>query len=232
MFVTGSIVGCIFCPSFTPPYTSGQALYPPFEAHNVWQRESIIRKQFQSNPSTHLPDVYALPRDHQVASQQMLSPCEDLPWLLDKYRRDVCCITSVPFEMIEGRGMGHETVRKTIASGRLFSTNMHEICRHLQGLLKQAYREIYKKDSNVEFLLVPMPRLEVETIADFKILFEIGALTPDMSIRLSRILLGEEPGAKKRKSKEDAKEETPVKPADAVREAWDNKGQTGGGIQG
>jgi len=208
-----------------------QALYPPFEAHNVWQRESIIRKQFQSNPSTHLPDVYALPRDHQVASQQMLSPCEDLPWLLDKYRRDVCCITGVPFEMIEGRGVGHETVRKTIASGRLFSTNMHEICRHLQALLKQVYREIYKKDSNVDFLLVPMPRLEVETIADFKVLFEIGALTPDMSIRLSRILLGEEPGAKRKKQKDD-KEERPVRPADTIREAWDNKGQTGGGIQG
>ena len=76
-----------------------------------------------------------------------------------------------------------------------------------------------------------MPRLEVETIADFKVLFEIGALTPDMSIRLSRILLGEEPGAKRKKQKED-KEERPVRPADTIREAWDNKGQTGGGIQG
>ena len=35
-----------------------------------------------------------------------------------------------------------------------------------------------------------MPRLEIETIQDFKILYEIGALTPDMSVELSRILLG------------------------------------------
>ena len=35
-----------------------------------------------------------------------------------------------------------------------------------------------------------MPRLEVETIQDFKVLFEIGALTPDMSLELSRIMLG------------------------------------------
>ena len=46
-----------------------------------------------------------------------------------------------------------------------------------------------------------MPRLEIETIQDFKILHEIGALTPDMTIKLSRILLGEEPGAAKKRKK-------------------------------
>ena len=35
-----------------------------------------------------------------------------------------------------------------------------------------------------------MPRLEVETVTDLKVLFEIGALTPDMSVELSKILLG------------------------------------------
>jgi hypothetical protein len=90
-------------------------------------------------------------------------------------------------------------VRKTIASGRIFSTNMHEVCRHLQTLLRSVYCSIYKaKPEDVEFLLVPMPRLEVETIQDFKILHEIGALSPDMTVKLSRILLGEEPGGSRR----------------------------------
>lgn len=88
---------------FYAPPAMGNPLYPPFEAHNVWQREAIIRKQFQNVPSTHFPDVYALPRDHTVATQQMLAPCEDLPWLLDKFRRDVAGITGVPFEMIAGQ---------------------------------------------------------------------------------------------------------------------------------
>jgi len=185
---------------FAPP-ALGQSMFPPFEAHNVWQRESVIRKQFNDNPSTHVPDVYALPRDHLVVPQPMLKPCEDLAWMLDKYRRDVCGITGVPYEMVAGRDSGgHETVRKTIASGRLFSTNMHELCRHLQNLLTQVYREIYGRASDVEFVLTPMPRLEVETIQDLKVLFEIGALTPDMSIKISRVLLGEEPGAKRRKA--------------------------------
>ena len=196
----------------------------------MWQRESVMRKQFAENPSTHMPDVYALPRDHHVAAQQMLAPCEDLQWLLEKYRRDVCALTGVPFEMVVGKESGgHETVRKTIASGRLFSTNMHEICRHLQNLLAQVYRSIYKKDSQVEFLLVPMPRLEVETIQDFKVLFEIGALTPDMSLHLSRILLGEAPNNRKRPRREanagKAEDTEPrVQPTDAVKEAWGSKG--------
>jgi hypothetical protein len=90
-------------------------------------------------------------------------------------------------------------VRKTLSAGRIFSTNMHEICRHLQALLTSVYNRIYgaRPPGAVQFLLVPMPRLEVESIEDFKVLHEIGALTPDMTVKLSRILLGEEPGGTK-----------------------------------
>jgi len=172
----------------------GQAIFPNFYAHNVWQREHVIRRQFLETPSNHHPEVYALPRDHELASQAHLEPCEDLVFLLDKYRRDVCALLGVPFEMAIGRSGGHETIRKTIASGRIFSTNMHEICRSLQKVLREVYAHIYRSPPGaVEFVLTPMPRLEVETIQDFKTLFEIGALTPDMSLQLSRILLGEHP---------------------------------------
>ena len=62
----------------------------------------------------------------------------------------------------------------------------------------QVYKQIYGKD-NVEFILLPMPRLEVESVADMKILFEIGALTPDMSLQLSHIMLGEDIDNKRRR---------------------------------
>ena len=163
------------------------------------QRESVMRRQFASEPTTHLPEVHALPRDHDVAQQQMLTPCEDLQWLFDKYRRDVASIFGIPHEMLIGtQSGGHETVKKTMASGRLFSTNMHEICWHLQRLLVNVYHKIYRHSRSVEFTMVPMPRLEIESIEDFKVLFEIGALTPDMSIKLSRMLLGEEGGIGKK----------------------------------
>ena len=72
-------------------------------------------------------------------------------------------------------------------SFRLICTN----CRHCQNLLNEIYCSIYRaKPESVEFVLTPMPRLEIETIQDFKILYEIGTLTPDMSVELSRILLG------------------------------------------
>ena len=183
---------------FAPP-AIGESLFPRLLAHNVWQREHVMRRQFMETPSNHHPEVYALPRDHDIVPQPTLTPCEDLNFLLEKYRRDVSSLTGVPHEMIIGRDNGNvETVRKTISSGRIFSTNMHEICRHLQTLLCQVYATIYGvRTDSVEFILVPMPRLEVETINDFKILFEIGALTPDMTIKLSRVLLGEEPSAKR-----------------------------------
>lgn len=60
------------------------------------------------------------------------------------------------------------------------------------------YKHIYGKD-NVEFILLPMPRLEVESVADMKVLFEIGALTPDMSLQLSHIMLGEDIENKRRR---------------------------------
>lgn len=178
---------------FAPP-AMGNSIFPPFEAHNVWQREQVMRRQFMETPSNHHPEVYALPRDHDVVQQGNLVPCEDLSFLLDKYRRDVSALMGIPHEMIIGRDTGnHETVRKTVASGRIFSTNMHEICRHLSFLLCEVYSSIYgEPEENVEFFLVPMPRLEIETIQDFKILHEIGALTPDFTVRLSRILLGED----------------------------------------
>ena len=88
-------------------------------------------------------------------------------------------------------------------AGRTFATNMHEPCRHLQALPRRVYREIHRKDALlVDLLLVPMPRPEVGTIADSKIPFDTGALPPDMSAKLGRALLGEEPGAKRAKPRQ------------------------------
>ena len=184
---------------YAPP-AMGQSLFPPIQAHNVWQREHVMRRQFIETPSNHHPEVYALPRDHDIVQQQNLEPCEDLAFLLEKFRHDVASLTGVPYEMIAGKGGGsHETVRKTMASGRIFSTNMHEVCRHLQTLLRRVYSTVYHTTvDQVEFILVPMPRLEIETISDIKILHEIGALSPDMVLKLSRVLLGEDPSGKGR----------------------------------
>ena len=187
----------------------GRAVYPSLHAHNWFERDMLIRRQLE-RPSTHIPQVYTMPRDHEVVSQPMLTPCEDLQFLRNKFQRDLTAVTGVPFEMVIGReGGSADTVKKTMTSGRLFSTNMHEYCRHMQYLITDVYCAIYKaKEENVTFQLTPMPRLEVESVADFKVLFDIGALTPDMSLELSQVLLGRaaKPYAKVKPGQDEKKE--------------------------
>lgn len=191
---------------YQPP-PGGESMYPQLEAHNVWQREQVIRRQFSMNPSTHLPEVFALPRDHTVAQQTKLEPCEDIEFLQAKYKGDVCAVLGVPLEMISGKqggAVGIENTKKTQATGRIFSTNMQYYCKHVQFLLQEVYSTIYNDKSDCEFLLVPLPRLEISSIEDLKALHEIGALTPDMSMQLSKTLLGEGTRLFKKQKKSDS----------------------------
>ena len=170
----------------------GMPLFAQLAATNLWSRDAQIRKQFETAPGTHRPDVFTLPRDHEVHQQPMLEPCEDLEFLLRKFQRDVCAVMGVPDDImgVQQKG-GMESARKTMATGRVFTTNMQDLCRHLSLLLWSVYKRIYKKD-NVEFTLIPMPRLELESIADLKTLSEIGGINPDMSLQISQIVLGED----------------------------------------
>jgi hypothetical protein len=60
----------------------GMPLFAQLAATNLWSRDAQIRKQFETAPGTHQPDVFTLPRDHEVHQQPMLEPCEDLAFLL------------------------------------------------------------------------------------------------------------------------------------------------------
>ena len=172
----------------------GMPLFAQLAATNLWTRDAQIRKQFETAPGTHQPDVFTLPRDHDVHQQPMLEPCEDLEFLLRKFQRDVCAVMGVPEDIIGivGKGGGGvESTSKTIATGRVFTTNMQNLCRQLGALMAKVYKSIYGKDE-AEFILIPMPRLEVQSIADLKVLSEIGALNPDMSLQISQMVLGED----------------------------------------
>ena len=185
---------------FQPGMHLGLPAFAPVGATNLWSRDRQIRQQFEAAGTTHQPDVFTLPRDHDVAQQPMLTPCEDLEFLLAKFQRDVAAVMGIPEEMIRAQSHGgQETARKTMATGRIFSANMTEVCRHLQCLLVAAYERIYGEGAGVEFVLLPMPRLEVESVEDMKVLFEIGAITPDMSLQLSQIMLGEDMENKRRR---------------------------------
>ena len=214
---------------FQPAMHLGLPAFAPVGATNLWSRDRQIRQQFEVPGATHTPDVFTLPRDHDVAQQPMLVPCEDMEFLLGKFQRDVAAVMGIPEEMVRsqvgGGGAGKETAKKTMATGRIFSANMCEMCRHLQTLLAMAYERIYKSNA-ADFILLPMPRLEVESIEDMKTLFEIGAITPDMSLQLSQIMLGEDIDNKRRRVQleQEAKKRIQNGEQDSDEEANDKRG--------
>ena len=167
----------------------GVPLMPHLTATNLATRDAQIQKQF-ADVVTHVPDVFTLPRDHDLAHQIVLKSRDDVRFLWDKYQRGVSAIMHVPFDMIHSNGGGlisQETARKTMSSGKLFMNQMGKICTHLEYLLKDVYRAAYRKD-NVRFRLRPFRRLEVESIADLKVLYEIGALTNKHTLDISSLL--------------------------------------------
>ncbi len=62
---------------YQPGMHLGLPAFAPLGATNLWTSDTQIRRQFEG-PGTHQPDVFTLPRDHSVAQQFMLVPCEDL----------------------------------------------------------------------------------------------------------------------------------------------------------
>ena len=121
-----------------------------------------------------------------------------MDFLLNKFQSDVANVTGVPMDMVHGVTRVNESSQKTMSSGRLFMAKMTDLCRKLQMLLAEVYRDIYG-DADVRFFMVPMSRLEINSVADLKVLFDAGCLTPDMSLQLSSLLLGEELHNKRRR---------------------------------
>ena len=169
---------------------NGLPFMPSIVAANFWTRDTQIQRQFDRH-SAHVPDVYTLPRDHDIAQQHMLTPCEDIEFLLNKFQRDVASVFGIPHNMLSLVSVSQETVRKTTSSNRLFTAQMVKICSFCCRLLEHVYFHVYKK-RNVEFIMLPLPKMEIESIQDLKVLHEIGAITPDVSLQLSAILLGDE----------------------------------------
>lgn len=146
-----------------------------------------------TQPSNHVPVLYNLPVHHKLEQLPNLVPCEDLEFLLEKFRRDVCGLIGVPYEMVFGRGAGGggtETSARSNVNGRLFSKTVQRMCDVVQQLVKEVYCEIYGTQQNrVTVTLNPMPRLDISSIEDVRQLWEMGAVTPDVMAQLSEILL-------------------------------------------
>lgn len=145
-----------------------------------------------TQPSNHVPCLYNLPIHHNIEQLAELKPCEDTAFLLEKYRRDICNIIGVPFDMVFGR-MGSASQSGSAqadVAGRMFTNTVYRVCKFIEHLLQEVYSIIYDTDIHeVNVSLNPMPRLDIRSIEDIKILWEMGAVTPDVMAQLSEVLL-------------------------------------------
>jgi hypothetical protein len=158
--------------------------------HYMETRHRELEHQI-AQPSNHVPSLYNLPIHHRLEQLHALSPCEDLAFLLDKYKHDVCSLLGIPFEVAYGRSRGgNETTGSSELNSRTFSNAVLRVCHILEQLIRDVYATIYEADiALVTVALNPMPRLDVHSMEDLKTLWEMGAVTPDVTAQLSEILL-------------------------------------------
>lgn len=194
----------VFTSCQPPPQTSNEPTqsYLYYETGSANNRINAGRSFMESRyaelerqvaqPSNHVPSLYNLPIHHRLEQLSSLQPCEDVPFLLEKYRRDICNVIGVPFEMVFGRiGTSHSTgSAQADVAGRMFTNTVYRVCKQLESLIAEAYSTIYGVDINdVDVHLNPMPRLDIRSIDDIKVLWEMGAVTPDIMAQLSEVLL-------------------------------------------
>lgn len=154
-------------------------------------RHAELEKQV-AQPSNHVPSLYNLPTHHKLEQLSSLTPCEDIPLLIDKYRRDVSNVFGIPFEMVFGRvGTSQQSgSAQADLAGRMFTNTVYRICKILESIVQEVYCTIYEVPmQDVQVVLNPMPRLDIRSIDDIKILWEMGAVTPDVMAQLSEVLL-------------------------------------------
>jgi len=147
---------------------------------------------FYSHSANHMPSVYPLPAHHHIDAAPVLQPCVDMAFLHGKYKVDVCSLLGIPPEMISGVHGAEpktKTEKQNVGTGRIFQAKMQGVCFFLRTLLAEVYSTIYK-GSEAQFDIIPMPRLEISTMEDLKILHEVGVLQPEHTVDLASILLG------------------------------------------
>ena len=85
--------------------------------------------------------------------------------LLEKYSRDVAFVLGIPpsFVVSKSNMTGSTSSSQQGENTHTFSTNAQSICRHLERLLSDVHQVIYGGDA-VDFSIVPMPRLTIESM--------------------------------------------------------------------
>ena len=158
---------------------------------NAYTRDAITEQVVGSKDAVHKPVVYTLPKNSKLENIQHLESIQNIEEMQQKFAKDISSIMGVPFEIIGGGYSAKQANNKAMENGRVFTTNMVNICRHLQNLLKDVYIASYGGESEeVVFTLRPTPRIEINTVEDLALLMETGVVSFDNAMTISNMLLG------------------------------------------
>lgn len=149
-----------------------------------------LQKTFEDNSMNHFPAVYDLPKHRHIENASTLKPCSDIMLLTNKYKYDVCYLLGIPPDFINISTNPHNQVQSNKNQGhsRLFQARSQCICQFLTVLGSRVYREIYKTEAVFE--IIPMPRLEIESLQDLQVLFDVGVLQPEHTVNIGDVMLG------------------------------------------
>lgn len=155
---------------------------------NVYLRDAITERVVNSKSSFHNPIVYSLPKNTVLQAVPKLEPIRNIPEMEIDFARSLSGFFGIPVEMIAG---GDVQSNASLGHASVFTSNMMDMCKHLEALMLQVYIASYgDTDSEVEFKLFPTSRLSVQTVDDIAKLVEMGLISTENAHQLSNMMIG------------------------------------------
>jgi hypothetical protein len=106
-------------------------------------RDAHISRTMQKDIK-HQPIFYNLPKSHRLEATQTITPCEDITFLMHKYRQDVAMFLGIPIQLID---VGSEQKRVSKDDAPLISNMMYQCgksyANEMQDLMREVYRVLY-----------------------------------------------------------------------------------------
>lgn len=129
---------------------------------------------------------------HRTAGRHPSSVLEQvISELQQRLAKNITSLLGVPYELVSGGYSSQQATSKSLENIKVFTTSMMVICQHLQNLLQQVYVSIYGGSvEDVEFILRPTPRINVETVNDLVQLMQTGILSRMDATDVSSMLMG------------------------------------------
>lgn len=158
---------------------------------NAYTRDAVLETITGAKPTEHRPIVYTLPKNSTLENVPQLQSIQDIEQMQNKLVSDIASIMGIPLEIVGGGYGSKQGSKKSMENSRIFTTNMMNICKHLEQLLTDVYIATYGGHaSEIHFTIRATPRIEIASVEDLQVLLECGLVSFDNAMGISNMLLG------------------------------------------